>query len=998
WSPTNIFINSTGNVSLANNLSFGAANVVNFTINAGGTLNPNTRIATFNGTAATVNFRATNLSTTINSGIFQTQGTVDLNIENGASFNSPLKVNTGTTTGYSGPGPYVGITRASVTVDIGATLNVLGGGFGFRTFGAVTNNGTVGVGSGSFFYMKGNSYVNNGTTSGSNFNFDTTTSISGTGTWAPNNIFINSTGNVSLANNLSFGASSVVNFTINAGGTLNPNTRIATFNGTSATVNFRATNLSTTINSGIFQTQGTVDLNIENGASFNSPLKVNTGTTTGYSNPGPYIGIIRSPITVDLGATLNVRAGGYGFRTFGTVTNNGTVGVGSGSTFYMKGNSYANNGTTSGNTFNFDTTTSISGTGIWAPTNTFITDLGNLSLANSLTFGGSSSQNFTVNSNGILNPNSNTATFFVASGTLYFQLASSATVPNSGQFQTRGSVDFNLQTGSSFNAPLKVNTGITDSYSANSPFAAIYNNKITVDTGATFNVKGGGYTVIANDSVINNGTIGGSGSSFRYFGNGFINNGIVNPSNFYFEALSTAPTSFHSLSGSGSFNTSNCNITPSAYVTMLSNHTFAFLNINNGGSLDITSRVLRLKGAGIPITVDGTLNTTLSTIEYNGTAAQTVAFVNIDYVNLTINDTAGVTLANNLYLPGVLTVSNGDLNLNGRIISLLPNATLVETNGNTVTGTSGYITATRNLNAPIALNVAGLGASITSSANLGLTQIKRGHTVQTLAPGHQSIKRFFTFDPQNNSDLNATLVFKYDDSEINGLTESGLQLFKSTNAGTNYLCDGGTVNTSANTITRTGINSLARYTAGNAGCINIKMAIEGFYNPTLNKLNFSDTVRAYLTNNVSPFNIIDSAIAILDATTFIAPFEFFTATSGNYYLVVKHRNSIETWSKTPQAFVYGGILNYDFTTAATQAFGNNMIQVDSAPVRFGIYSGDVNQDGVVDGIDLGRVDNDASNFVSGYVATDVNGDFIVDGTDFAIVDNNAANFVTKVTP
>jgi len=75
-----------------------------------------------------------------------------------------------------------------------------------------------------------------------------------------------------------------------------------------------------------------------------------------------------------------------------------------------------------------------------------------------------------------------------------------------------------------------------------------------------------------------------------------------------------------------------------------------------------------------------------------------------------------------------------------------------------------------------------------------------------------------------------------------------------------------------------------------------------------------------------------------------------------------------------------------------------MKQVDASPLRFAIYSGDVNQDGIVDGTDASLVDNDAFNFVTGYVGTDVNGDDVVEASDAAIVDNNAFNFVGSITP
>jgi len=77
---------------------------------------------------------------------------------------------------------------------------------------------------------------------------------------------------------------------------------------------------------------------------------------------------------------------------------------------------------------------------------------------------------------------------------------------------------------------------------------------------------------------------------------------------------------------------------------------------------------------------------------------------------------------------------------------------------------------------------------------------------------------------------------------------------------------------------------------------------------------------------------------------------------------------------------------------------HNMIQVDSSSVNFAIYSGDVNQDGVIDATDAGAIDNDAFNFVSGYVVTDLTGDNVIGASDAAIADNNAANFVSVIRP
>jgi len=178
--------------------------------------------------------------------------------------------------------------------------------------------------------------------------------------------------------------------------------------------------------------------------------------------------------------------------------------------------------------------------------------------------------------------------------------------------------------------------------------------------------------------------------------------------------------------------------------------------------------------------------------------------------------------------------------------------------------------------------------------------------------------------------------------------------------------------------------------------LNLTSIIEGFYRPATNTM-VSDVAKVYLRNATSPYAIVDSASATLN-TLGAGTFSYSNVSNGtSYYIVFKHRNSIETWSDMGHSFS-GGVMNFDFTTAADKAFGANQIQVDTAPVEFAVYSGDVNQDGIVDGSDAALIDNDAFNFVEGYVVTDINGDNIVDGSDAAIADNNAFNFVVKITP
>ena len=117
-----------------------------------------------------------------------------------------------------------------------------------------------------------------------------------------------------------------------------------------------------------------------------------------------------------------------------------------------------------------------------------------------------------------------------------------------------------------------------------------------------------------------------------------------------------------------------------------------------------------------------------------------------------------------------------------------------------------------------------------------------------------------------------------------------------------------------------------------------------------------------------------------------------------YYVEVKHRNALETWSADPVTFVSDNA-SIAFSVDAIYAYGNNEIQVDNSPYNvFAFYSGDVNQDGTIDASDVSEVDNDSYISLSGYVNTDVTGDNFVDAEDVSIVDNNAFNAVSVVRP
>lgn len=160
---------------------------------------------------------------------------------------------------------------------------------------------------------------------------------------------------------------------------------------------------------------------------------------------------------------------------------------------------------------------------------------------------------------------------------------------------------------------------------------------------------------------------------------------------------------------------------------------------------------------------------------------------------------------------------------------------------------------------------------------------------------------------------------------------------------------------------------------------NLKVYLEGFYNGTTQ---VRDTVKVYLANSSSPHAFADSSRVYLDENG-TGTLSFQHAPNGNYYIVVRHRNHLETWSALPQTFQTGTIVNYDFTTGSNKAYGNNMKQVGSVWVLWG---GDVNQDGFV-------APTDYTAYVpqfgkDGYISADLNGDGYADGYDLPILYNN----------
>jgi hypothetical protein len=174
--------------------------------------------------------------------------------------------------------------------------------------------------------------------------------------------------------------------------------------------------------------------------------------------------------------------------------------------------------------------------------------------------------------------------------------------------------------------------------------------------------------------------------------------------------------------------------------------------------------------------------------------------------------------------------------------------------------------------------------------------------------------------------------------------------------------------------------------------LNLTLLVEGLFNGSVM---ISDTVTSELHNISSPYTLLESKNITLNTSGTGSASYSTVADATPFYIVIKHRNGLETWSRTAQQFT-GGSLSYDFTTDSAKAFGFNMIKKGN---KWCIYSGDTNRDGWVDLNDEIAVVNDINLFVSGIaLATDINGDTWVDLSDIITVVNNTNAFVFKQVP
>jgi len=253
------------------------------------------------------------------------------------------------------------------------------------------------------------------------------------------------------------------------------------------------------------------------------------------------------------------------------------------------------------------------------------------------------------------------------------------------------------------------------------------------------------------------------------------------------------------------------------------------------------------------------------------------------------NSSTGVKIDRNITVNGFLEVSKGAIYTGDYTIHLASGATLSETDSCTVLGN---IRSSQSAMQNTTADFGEIGMEITPiDAAMGATTVRRV-TGQCQNLGEDaSILRYFEITPTSNTNLNATIAFKYDCSELNGIIEDQLGLYVS-NDGENWAEVTSQWNATEKTVNTSGLASVCYLTLGQKS----ESAVSD--DPiVLSQFNVTDNFpNPFNPTTTIQFTIPSAGIVQLDVYSLqgkcIESREMKMNTAGNNYFIV----NAENWS------------------------------------------------------------------------------------------------------
>jgi len=149
-------------------------------------------------------------------------------------------------------------------------------------------------------------------------------------------------------------------------------------------------------------------------------------------------------------------------------------------------------------------------------------------------------------------------------------------------------------------------------------------------------------------------------------------------------------------------------------------------------------------------------------------------------------------LSSSVIVNSNLRFTSRNLDLNGKSVVLgtgFSSGSLSNENTNSYTYSAlplSSVTKTHSISNPSNAHFGGMGMRITATGSFGNTTLDRRHKPQNL-PSGDGIQKYWRLSTTNNpAGQNATLRLQYFDSELNGLAEADLTIWRSTNNGASW--------------------------------------------------------------------------------------------------------------------------------------------------------------------------------------------------------------------
>ena len=257
-----------------------------------------------------------------------------------------------------------------------------------------------------------------------------------------------------------------------------------------------------------------------------------------------------------------------------------------------------------------------------------------------------------------------------------------------------------------------------------------------------------------------------------------------------------------------------------------------FIGLGGYGQITISSGVQWITTGNTTVVLqnidlvnNGSISTGTGSFKFTGTQNSIISGSSMplfSILEISKTNNAKVLLGRNISIGSSINFISGQLDLNNNNILMASTANIAgESENNRIIGVNGgFVEITQDMNAPASVNAGNLGATITSSANLGSVTIRRGHQPQSGTGLTNSLNRYYLVTPANNSNLNATLRLRYFDTELNGQNENVLVIYKSNDNGSNWNNMSQTTrNTNANYVEKTGMSNLALQTLANDAAV-----------------------------------------------------------------------------------------------------------------------------------------------------------------------------------